>query len=1622
MAEHPVGIECTAVPDGVVTIDGAPHLRVSIVMQPVAAAAGGELIDFPELVAAATVDVTIELKDGSARVNKSVRLSEPGTLRHPAGFSPLRLWQEIWADSAVRARYYEQIGGAPAQSRGTGADNIEKYGLAALGELSEHRVAAYVALDMLAEGKRRGIRAREDDGEDGGYLARRLQRPDDPTFKITDAQEHHRKDAYSGILIGDALDMLRASENRPGARPKPTDIVSAGFGASISRVARAHLDMKFDQARAAIRRVSGLTSSTGIAALSAQDLQGWNPIPRIGAPLPRTRAGDRLARPMTHVIYDQLPGNMSAAAVGAGASDLEKAVAADRTIAQIAQESFSSAFADDNENPDRPPDDVLAAARRAAGLQAHPTLRKLLNLIIDVTIPWTDLRTAGFPGAGEALGIVEARAGAPARVTQSTFALKSIEDGAGTRPTFFAPCSRWEYEAKAKLAALTLDPAFLPAARSAVRSASSALPITGGVVDLRIDGVDGKPRFSLSSFDPLAATLAERQALAATLSANRNAAPPDKTPVDEPGRQTRGIYLLDVEAHVTAQVAADRAAELAAVTSGSRLLYAEDLVDGYRLDVVSPSNKVYPAGPRSLGYAPLGSTSPVPSPQTDVERCKISESEPSQHPYPEFSTRDEGFFTIGTRLVKRTEDDKTVIRQYASEVLLCWTGALVGMPAHASIENENEFPEGEAEGGYPELPVHITYAFKPGVQAPILRDNGGYRLLLRPRWINGGSLIFDEANTPPLSQALGDGDEPFVFAPVERTPGPDILIPEHEAVANKWPLPNESERELILRTDALRTEQRIVRRVLVSPRLTRDAAERAGLFDEPSGRFEDRAGLDMLNYGHHQRIDLQADGSYHPTPAKPPVTPPPNDRQAVTPPQANRSVGSIYRAQDFVPHKRRHPFWCDPSIRFVGARLKATGATGADDVGDPPPGWVGPSLWRESPDPRRQAQPVMLEVVELAQGKSRIVQMEDVKVDGVNMSTLRVVVAPAHTLELGLWLARDHAHSFPENSATLRGAQRATGLMPELRRLAPARPGAAGAQDRARAEAEWHKTASHTRFASLHSLTRLRIEHHVPRPLAIPAFGSGFRVSRARDREDWELQTAGNAIADTRGAQRCFVSGRIRFDRRSTGQLWCRCAWLDDDPKVARLPTNATRDTHALDQPGLYKWQPPLCHQDLFDLEQVMPLADPDSGARATGNTQAELDLIRDEAGALRLLRGPFEDTRARRVAVRLVARTRFDSSYPDAHPEELIEQSAEHEALERALRTGREIAGVKTFWIPSTLPPPTVEVSRPKASIYDRHYVPLPGLGANVNGMQLRHTRRLWLGERWHVSGPEKLAIICVRREGIPDPHGIGKDVAPWLSRWGTDMTMRAASRLDSPFLSSSAIAGATLMNDVIFPHPHPNPGAGGDRTVDLAILEPEFDSGTGEWFCKLDIAVPGVFRPWVKLGVMRYQEHAIEGCEFSEPAVIEPFLLPQPWELKVERRAQHAIVTATGPAYRERAPSVEQLQDSAEAQRSVFGLSENPIVQLELEDTGAEAGPAVIGDDDQLVRLSSAGTELSPTTPGLYSWTARVPLPQPGRAYAVRAGIATVQANAAAQLEVSDEGALLELPDPYSWVIPVP
>ncbi|RYB05783.1 hypothetical protein [Lichenibacterium ramalinae] len=1265
----------------------------------------------------------------------------------------------------------------------------------------------------------------------------------------------------------------------------------------------------------------------------------------------------------------------------------------------------------DHADPDALDQKLEYAHQVIGALQAHPALRKFARQIADIPLDTSALRAAFPPGAGDLKGVIAVEAvatGGAAALAPSALALFTAFELRSAGAALFEPCPEATFDGAAPT----------------TPTIGAALPLRDGFVEPQAYG--WTRRFQIASIDGIAAYYSRKRSEEATRKAYLRGALAADVPSEPTGFRTRGLMLLDLGAKNVAEAAEKRQASIAT----DRVLFAEDLVDGYRVDVVAPNGAVFPTCARTVEYHALDA---------------LDENLRQVYRTP----RNDGFVSplARTWTAPSSDPSKPADRHLSvSQVVFTWTGRPLGLPSGEIAEAQKA--SGEHQG------LGVDYGFDPIRQGPILRIFGHYRFMLRARKLNGSSVPSSAARVGEF--ALGSDDDKlgrmlatsrnspdpgYQFGLVEKAPAPTLLVPDGfvggEGVD---PADRENVGRIIVRTGSNDTKVRW----LASPLVGFDLAEIQGQFDPLSASKPDRdKAADRAKFGAYRYLVHDAATGAFPTIKDGPAT-----------------VALVMQTARPPTDPPLTPYFIDATLRTVGALLKGDKSTPSQAIdastlkSDPaffPPatprgmdaGSVVPirvevrALGRDGVSTIRNGQPFPLKLPHPS-GRT------------INCPTICIDVAPADSLRLELWSNRT-PEAFQANPAIAAATEGAWSTALGIGALLE--PGSRSSHEL------YGALVRNQRVASLSDVTAISIEHPVSRSLDKPSVTVSLAAFRATDATSWEAVVLKGNGADVPDAAKIYATGHIHVDRKSTGEVWAEAFWVEVASKDRVFRNSKPEVFGRVEQSNLFERKTPTQFRRLFSIESLeLPEIGIGESAEAYLRRINEIDLLLQDhppspAGGPsssrkpRFLSADFDCDQHRVLAVRLVARSRFappDAPAPPpagmaptpggpaipepAEPSEdttYLKQSASRDACRAAIERGNwAIDGVFRIDMPATRRPPAPYVTRDKGTFYQR----VLRTSADGSETSLIHNYRCWLDGDWFASGPgEKLAIVCRQPGAALLPDWADAQV----SRWGGDGTSVPGHRLwmqnglsedDATYLSADQIGGEKPDQTVIWKDDK-DPRV--TAQVALACIEPRFHTGYGRWYCDIELKPTGAYKAAVKLVLARYQKDALAGRTLSRTVPIDAVMVHQPWSFSAKRKSATIEVTVTGPAYRGRAPMLDKMDGVSQGQpfkvlSDLIGdtralpmdhLAQAPLIVAELErldPRGSGPMPALIGG--LVVASTSLGVQpqrvpenvesfVNPVMLSRWTLSLAIPPEDAGKPLAVRVGLSSAHANSQAR-----------------------
>lgn len=1202
-------------------------------------------------------------------------------------------------------------------------------------------------------------------------------------------------------------------------------------------------------------------------------------------------------------------------------------------------------------------DPEKSAQGKFLNILARPSLAKFLGFVIDVEVKIGDLHQALFGlnpkvfldsyfylmadfGKGSASGSQGAIDRLPARLWTATLLARKSEK----EPYFFGPCSKNTF-GKAVEKGLLSDAA----------SALPTAPEDGGVWNLA-ERTNDVPRFALIDFDIDAALHAWENSSLDRSTAHDKGGLVENIPSALPNLRTRGLALIDSERK---SALADEIKNADAVDPKKpQVFFSEELVVGYRLDVgVCVSGKV--ALPEKDRWRSL------------TERIVEYDDHDVPHEYHSWlradDDREHGFVKPITRNITNSTGGKADdLEQFlAQETIAVWSGGSLAVESEHNPQDPKQ-PHDHQDYAYQEmkslcqLGTNLKF-YLPSHGLPPLRLGRGYWMGGRLAYVNGGSLSLPEAAEryyAVASTAAVGGDkssEGYVFCRGERAGAPAILIPPDDLLATPPPqkLRGETVGTAILRSGGTR-----IRRYLVPARTTFDIAEAHGQFDGgdfagqhvPHGAFRSYSRDEEGEFPHAvDELDKYKGKRRNPalvlkpgnSATRPPYYPDPLARACGLRVLQHDADPKIPKSREEQLKERKDN--CNLSLSF----------------------------YEDENQTIDHARPILIEVRPF-DAAPREPLHKIARDDQAGMTRLIVWLAPAADVDLLLWpvLQKDshlltmravrHAWTLlskmgvkvKDNLKSFNTVEVSPALIKALDLISAARdelsvaigPNSTMLVEMVNELCEPSRTVSDQRT--------LRAVRPVRKPLAAPRFNTLRPVRIVIEAKDlpkkpgdapkvsqrWRDYVADQEIhhrpaldfpSEPNGNATFFV-GEIIAHRPSTGKVKFPATWSDYEDTVTKAQEDGATVCRHQTTPG---------HAE-FSMEF----------GRGTEPGESSVDLLSDETGELRGLNIDFKDNKARLIKLALRAVSRFTEFYPPPDAKNAVEAAKTPEFETHDSKNDRAL------WIPATTRPaqPVVDRILPVFT-WSRHEERHHGVRAIVYRRNV--ALRIFLKRPWHSSGQgELLGVVCWPPNIFDGTNSAGQDaiakdmakctlldrLAPnivdpkseFLSRWGADpvhlsgglseliplrefrFAFKRIGHLQLPIHDDYPMGVPKLdiergcPNEPPVEHP---PTPKNSVEVALAAYYPVLEPQRGEtWYCDVPLDPSKSYFPFVRLGLARYQEHALENLELSYP-VAEWAQIPPRREARVELLSEHEIlVVVTGVGYH--ATNSDELPDGTE------------------------------------------------------------------------------------------------------------
>ena len=967
---------------------------------------------------------------------------------------------------------------------------------------------------------------------------------------------------------------------------------------------------------------------------------------------------------------------------------------------------------------ERTADNTQAAPmRKFAGMLSYPALAKYFRLILDFDVEWPAIQERLRPGmANRFYGLLAAdfveETACPSGGLWPKDAIgvngplhwTAVALGAGAlgASPYFGPCSRQE--------ALDGDPNKADWFRDGVIDLSTKIQTEHGSDD----------RFKLVIEDTTTAIYSTKKTAEDVVEARNNGRVQDDQSTRLPARHSSGITLLD------SSLLTDTASQSIADKTLRFISFAEDLLEGYRVDVVLLHKDSDASGWRAVERWRTLTARDVRFPNEAQMPPDFAKA------VARFRDRDDGRIRTATTNTTYEDDRGQAQTMQVDSRLFSWRGESLGVPMPNGPRKVEKRIRGVVDvDGRLDMAVDITFSVPRKGEAggdrrpPPLRERRRYMFGMRACLINGCGPTLEEARAQYTARGakvvLGKTtDEPLTFIRYNEVQAPDVLLhwtdPLVSATDPKVERPGENIDTIVVRSGRS-METPLASRVLVPGRATFDASEQAGKFDEHSGDSRARGAFardiriqtcpkngtfPIARNREWTTTDCDGDGAGNR------VLPDANASRATQSTQQSR--GSV-----FVPDSRADRpetgFFPDSLGGLVCARFVngESAANQFESLAQPVPFW-------ELTGSPSDAAPIKLDLVRArpnehgatrgwftARGRTTL---DGYRGGDVVAQRLQVSLKPGEDVELELWAHVDpkagcDVHAVLCDGMTALAAShrhgRTLGLL-----TAMSSSGARALRKRFDVMARMDDAALNALeeilclgpIPRLNNRRRVRLVHAVDVPLRSPAFTGLVAVvmnvepenSKKTDEENRALSTwshyvnahektpLGDWQSQPNGTT-TFFAGSLQVDRLSTISVRAEGTWCEHDPQCLK------RDAKG-------RWKFIARHAAPARLFEITSIS------RTDEFRNQDVFLAYDDAAntgqkPVRALAHSFPDAKARRVSVSLVGTSRFTDFFPQ-------ETRAERETAAQGIgKYERASDHPVEIWVRSTVRPQHPDVDK---------------------------------------------------------------------------------------------------------------------------------------------------------------------------------------------------------------------------------------------------------------------------------------------------------------------------------------
>lgn len=406
---------------------------------------------------------------------------------------------------------------------------------------------------------------------------------------------------------------------------------------------------------------------------------------------------------------------------------------------------------------------------------------------------------------------------------------------------------------------------------------------------------------------------------------------------------------------------------------------------------------------------------------------------------------------------------------------------------------------------------------------------------------------------------------------------------------------------------------------------------------------------------------------------------------------------------------------------------------------------------------------------------------------------------------------------------------------------------------------------------------------------------------------DQDISDSSKLISENMGGKTFFI-GDLDVHRNSTQAVRIEMQWKD----FAQVKKNGDEYVEQF-----------MPNETSIFVNDVEPSSESNNSGLSITYSDADVEsetVNKFDQGKLRGLSFDFVNPTARRLIVRSVALSRFRSHFEGKIHDDC--KDADFELYSSPIEA----------WVPATKRPDKVEFVRSvkieNTFLLEKNYAVVDATKAGTKYFERKcSTYRVWL-DNWYSSGEdEKLAILLWQNgDTTAELNARFNDVADGptdkVTRWAADPIVLSGALDD--LVEEKRFSNYELRKNLKLPN------VKNDIRVSALIYEVHFSKEYGKWYCDIDFEPAASYQHWLHLSLARYQEHAVEGFQLSEP-VSHKVWWPSAVGGKVVtvkgRNSGSVVIQLDGIGYKKKSPITEMSNaDSREVQSKL----NTPILRL--------------------------------------------------------------------------------------------